>query len=341
MHHLKKLITFKLIAILVAIFGLMVLIIGIISAATGVALGYGEAVKQSAEYVGSSSVINNQLYAERYRSILNKYMMNNGYVSLERLVFYLQRTNNILDITTLSQEEWEKAYLANLKDKQLIPLKTMCKTLKFDENLPEYDVEDGENENGVLIEALNLCVVDGLDVSVSDNYNEVTTYKYFTFPLKTNFTITSYVSEQRSVKLSDSKVLVDSHSGWDLAVPIGTEFYSVCDGRIKNIVNTQNNDLAFKESQNEVGNYVEVECNNGLVASYYHIKYNSVPYAISRKGAMVKAGQKLGLTSTTGRSSGPHLHVGLKSAKGDILDVMEYINFNYNDDKRSDIYVRN
>ena len=56
---------------------------------------------------------------------------------------------------------------------------------------------------------------------------------------------------------------------------------------------------------------------------------------------MVKAGQKLGLTSTTGSSNGPHLHVGLNSDKGDILDVMEYINFNYNDEKGSDINVSN
>ena len=44
----------------------------------------------------NSPVINSQLYANRYRKILNKYLLTNGYVSLERIIFYLQRTNNVL-----------------------------------------------------------------------------------------------------------------------------------------------------------------------------------------------------------------------------------------------------
>ena len=58
-----------------------------------------------------------------------------------------------------------------------------------------------------------------------------------------------------------------------------------------------------------------------------HLKYKSQPNNIF-VGATVKQGDLLGQTSTTGRSTGPHLHIGLKDSTGKILDVLSYIDFN-------------
>ena len=107
----KKLLTLKIGAILLGICMFFVIIIAIISAITGTAIGYENLKRQVNENQGSIAVVNNNLYAERYRSLLNKNLLNKGYVSLERLVFYLQRTHNILDITELSDDEWNKAYI--------------------------------------------------------------------------------------------------------------------------------------------------------------------------------------------------------------------------------------
>ena len=57
---------------------------------------------------------------------------------------------------------------------------------------------------------------------------------------------------------------------------------------------------------------------------YWHIQYNSQPFGI-RKGTLVKKGELLGRTSTTGTSTGPHLHMGLKDPEGNLLDVMSYV----------------
>ena len=172
---MKKILTIKGIVIVVIIAFLFALIISVISVVTGVSFGYESANNQTAEVSGSSPVINNQLYTDRYKKLLNKFLVDKGYVSLERLVFYLQRTNNVLDVTTLSNEVWEDAYIKNLNEeyKQMVPIKTLCKEFKKDTTLPEYTITDGTNERGTSINALNLCVVDGVDITTSDDYTTI------------------------------------------------------------------------------------------------------------------------------------------------------------------------
>ena len=64
-------------------------------------------------------------------------MLSSGYVSLERLVFYLQRKHNVLDITELSEDDWKVGYIENLNldKKQMIPIKTICINLKTNEEV--------------------------------------------------------------------------------------------------------------------------------------------------------------------------------------------------------------
>ena len=311
---------------------LIALILIVVMAVCGYKVGEAYVNEQVNQMRANSVVINSQLYAERYRSILNKYLISKGYVSLERMVFYLQKTNNVLDTSTLSYDVWEKAYLDNLneQEKQMIPIKTMCKKLNADTSIPAFTVESGLNADGVAIDVIDLCTVDGVDITQSDDYNEVYYPLPYSFPLRTNFTVTSIVFEHRSVDLgnisAEQQASTNFHSGWDLAVPTGTNFYSICDGTVSNITNTQANDLPFKQSGNSTGNYMMVTCSNGFTAMYWHIQYNSQPFGI-RKGTLVKKGELLGRTSTTGTSTGPHLHMGLKDPEGNLLDVMSYIDF--------------
>lgn len=311
---------------------LISLILIVVMAVCGYKIGEAYVNEQVNQMRANSVVINSQLYADRYRSILNKHLISKGYVSLERMVFYLQKTNNVLDTSTLSYDVWEKAYLDNLdeQEKQMIPIKTMCKKLNSDMTIPTFTIENGLNTDGIAIDVIDLCTVDGVDITQSNDYDEIYYPLPFTFPLRKDFTITSIVFEHRNVDLGNiseqQQASTNFHSGWDLAVPTGTNFYSVCDGTVSNITNTQANDLPFKESGNSTGNYMMVNCNNGFTAMYWHIQYNSQPFGI-RKGTIVRKGDLLGRTSTTGTSTGPHLHMGLKDPEGNLLDVMSYIDF--------------
>ena len=104
----------------------------------------------------------------------------------------------------------------------------------------------------------------------------------YSFPLRTSFTVTSIVFEHRNVDLgnisAEQQASTNFHSGWDLAVPTGTNFYSICDGTVSNITNTQANDLPFKQSGNSTGNYMMVTCSNGFTAMYWHIQYNILDF---------------------------------------------------------------
>lgn len=315
--------------IIIASCSLLVFIFIVVAAVAGGSAGEAYMQEQVNQMRINSKVINSQLYATKYRSILNQNMLSHGYVTLERLVFYLQRKHNQLDVSTLSLEEWKKAYFENVnsEEKQMVPIKTICKKIASDNTFPTMTIQNGTNADGVAIDVIDLCHVDGVDVATSNDYNEYYLPLNYAFALRTPFTITSFVFESRDIDLDLSEEQLNRtnyHSGWDFAVPIGTKFYSICDGTISKIVNTQANDLSYNQSKNSVGNYVEVKCNNNLTAQYYHIKYKSTPF-ILQPGTPVKAGDFLGLTSTTGTSTGPHLHLGLKDESGENLDVMSYI----------------
>ena len=327
-----KLLKIKISLITFAVGFLIALILIVVIAVCGYKVGESYVNEQVNQMRANSVVINSQLYAERYRSILNKYLISKGYVSLERLVFYLQRTNNVLDTSTLSYEVWEKAYLdnLNLEEKQMIPIKTICKKINFDTSIPSFTIENGLNADGVAIDVINLCIVNDVDITQSNDYDEIYYPLPFSFPLKVNFTVTSIAFEHRQVDLGniseEAQASTNFHSGWDLAVPTGTNFYSICDGTVSNITNTQANDLPFKQSGNSTGNYMMVTCSNGFTAMYWHLQYNSQPFQL-RKGSLVRKGDLLGRTSTTGTSTGPHLHLGLKDPDGKLLDAISYIDF--------------
>ena len=333
MSILKKILQAKISIIILGAVLFVVVLILIVPAIAGVSIGYEEKIRQASEIRGSNTIINNQIYAPRYKNILNENLINKGYVSLERLVFYLQRKHNVLDITTLSDLDWLNSYDENLdvKHKQMIPIKTICKKLKTENKLLEFNKQSGLNSNGVYIEVIDLCNIDGIDITTSNKYSENYSYLPYVFPLQSDFVITSIVLESRSVDLGLSGNLQDAvnfHNGWDFSVPIGTNFYSICDGKVSNIINTQFNDLSFKESGNKTGNYIIINCNNGLIANYLHIQANSSPINI-KVGSSVKIGDLLGRTSSTGLSTGPHLHLGLKTQDGKDLDALEYIDFDY------------
>ncbi len=327
-----KLLKIKISLITFSVGFLIALILIVVIAVCGYKVGESYVNEQVNQMRANSVVINSQLYAERYRSILNKYLISKGYVSLERLVFYLQRTNNVLDTSTLSYEVWEKAYLdnLNLEEKQMIPIKTICKKLNSDTSIPNFTIENGLNTDGIAIDVINLCTVNDVDITQSDDYDEIYYPLPFSFPLKVNFTVTSIAFEHRQVDLGniseEAQASTNFHSGWDLAVPTGTNFYSICDGTVSNITNTQANDLPFKQSGNSTGNYMMVTCSNGFTAMYWHLQYNSQPFQL-RKGSLVRKGDLLGRTSTTGTSTGPHLHLGLKDPDGKLLDAISYIDF--------------
>ena len=65
----------------------------------GFSIGSETVVNNNTELRKQSYLENNNLYAEKYRSLLNKYLFDYGYVSMERVIWYLQVTNNALKLS--------------------------------------------------------------------------------------------------------------------------------------------------------------------------------------------------------------------------------------------------
>jgi len=83
------------------------------------------------------------------------------------------------------------------------------------------------------------------------------------------------------------------HFGQDFSVPYGTEVYATGDGKV---IESGWNSGGF-------GNYIVIDHGYGLQSTYGHLSSIRVS-----RGMNVKRGDMIGLSGSTGTSSGPHLH---------------------------------
>jgi murein DD-endopeptidase MepM/ murein hydrolase activator NlpD len=96
----------------------------------------------------------------------------------------------------------------------------------------------------------------------------------------------------RTRGLAEGDPRTESHSGIDLAVPVGSDVRASGGGRIKQT----GTDSAY-------GLYVLIEHPDGYETMYGHLSR-----VIAVDGETVRAGQVIALSGNTGRSTAPHLH---------------------------------
>lgn len=89
-----------------------------------------------------------------------------------------------------------------------------------------------------------------------------------------------------------------AHNGTDFAAPTGTPVRSMADGVV-----------VFAGRKGPSGNLVVIDHQNGLKTYYAHL--HSIAKS-TRKGRRVSQKQLIGTVGSTGRSTGPHLHLGVK-----------------------------
>lgn len=102
---------------------------------------------------------------------------------------------------------------------------------------------------------------------------------------------------------------VKAHLGIDYAAPTGTPIYAAGDGVV-----------TWRKRSGPAGHMIQIRHPSGLVSVYMHLSR----YARGlRVGQTVKQWKVIGYVGTTGRSTGPHLHFGLKVG-GRYVDPMGY-----------------
>jgi murein DD-endopeptidase MepM/ murein hydrolase activator NlpD len=99
------------------------------------------------------------------------------------------------------------------------------------------------------------------------------------------------------------------HKGVDLAGPHGQKVVSVSRGKV-----------VQAGSAGAYGNLVKVKTSDGKKVLYAHLSSITV-----KKGDKIAAGDKIGREGTTGRSTGPHLHLELWNKKGNPINPVKYL----------------
>ena len=102
---------------------------------------------------------------------------------------------------------------------------------------------------------------------------------------------------------------VKAHLGVDYAAPVGTPVWAAGDGRI-----------VWAKWAGPAGKMVQIRHDSGVITAYMHL--SRIAKGL-RFGKRVKQRQIIGYVGTTGRSTGPHLHYGMK-VNGRYIDPLDY-----------------
>lgn len=122
-----------------------------------------------------------------------------------------------------------------------------------------------------------------------------------------NLRVTSHFDPKRMHPLLKVR---KPHMGTDFGAPVGTPVYAFDHGVVKKF-----------GMKGAMGNMVEIDHGGGVHTFYGHLH----GFAKSLKvGKQVKKGETIGFVGNTGRSTGPHLHFGLKKGKA-FVDPMKYL----------------
>ena len=112
---------------------------------------------------------------------------------------------------------------------------------------------------------------------------------FMRFPTVKQYRVSSNFNPRR---LNPVTGRIAPHKGVDFALPVGTPVLAVGDGEV----------IVSKRSGG-AGNYVAIRHGRQYMTRYMHMKKLLV-----KPGDKVKRGERIGLSGSTGRSTGPHLH---------------------------------
>ncbi len=236
-----------------------------------------------------ADMLNKAEYIERLsaydRSKLNQYIATTELISLTKQV--LEEEKATLDEAKASREQ-EQANLEALLQAKSAELNSVKADISNKEAaIAEYDAEIKAEE--AAIAALEKEVA-------ADKAALYSKYKYdggvFTWPCP-NYT---RISDDFGMRMHPTLGVQKMHNGIDLAAPGGSAILAAYHGTVV---------AAAYESS--MGNYVMISHGNGLYTVYMHCSALYVS-----KGQDVAAGTKIAAVGSTGRSTGNHLHFGVR-----------------------------
>jgi len=116
----------------------------------------------------------------------------------------------------------------------------------------------------------------------------------FTWPLENIYKVSSMFGPRTDPVEFETRV----HNGIDIAAPTGTPVYAIKEGKV-----------IYAKYMGNAGNAVIIQHSGDTESRYYHLSKISV-----RAGQEVEMNEKIGEVGSTGKSTGPHLHLEIRIA---------------------------
>ena len=236
-----------------------------------------------------SDMLNKAEYIEKLsgydRQKLNEYIATTELIKLTKEA--LEEEKETLDAAKEAKETEE----ANLQ--ALISTKNdELSAVKSDISSKEAAIAEYEAE----IKAENAAIAALEKEVAADKAALYSKYKYdggvFTWPCP-NYT---RISDNYGMRMHPTLGIEKMHNGIDLAAPSGSAILAAYQGTV-----------AAADYNSTMGNYIMISHGNGLYTIYMHCSALYVS-----KGQDVTAGTKIAAVGSTGRSTGPHLHFGVR-----------------------------
>ncbi len=246
-----------------------------------------------AEFIESIVTYEQQMWEE--------YIENRKLVELCKQELELEKT--ILDQAKVNVEA-EQASLEALiqqKNRDIIAFETDI----GNKNQAIKEYEAAIKEQDAEIKALEAAIAEEKKQLLANNGN-VITYDggQFKFPLASY----TRISDDYGMRMHPTLHVEKFHNGVDFAAPKGTAIYAAYDGRV----------VAATYSST-MGNYVMIDHGDSLYTIYMHASALYVS-----KGDVVVRGETIAGVGTTGRSTGNHLHFGVRK-DGDYVSPWNYL----------------
>ena len=126
----------------------------------------------------------------------------------------------------------------------------------------------------------------------------------FTWPCPGHSRITSGFGDRESPTEGAST----NHKGVDVGAPTGSKVVAAAGGTV-----------VISQYSSSAGNYIMISHGGGVYSVYMHLSSLGVS-----KGATVKRGDTIGAVGSTGYSTGPHLHFGIR-INGGYVNPLNYV----------------
>ncbi len=231
------------------------------------------------------------------RQKLNEYISTTELIRLTKEALEEERETLNEAKAAKEEEEGNLQSLIDAKNSELTAVKSDISSKEA--AIAEYEAE---------IKAENAAIA-ALEKEVAADKAELySKYKYdggmFTWPCP-NYT---RISDNYGMRMHPTLGIEKMHNGIDLAAPSGSAILAAYNGTV-----------AAADYNSTMGNYIMISHGNGLYTIYMHCSALYVS-----KGQDVTSGTKIGAVGSTGRSTGPHLHFGVR-LNGNYVSPWNYL----------------